>query len=144
MAVLGSPVWIILSAIDISAANVLTPAVTIRPPSAILTPVLAVTIPTESILVTSSYVSKPVKVAATPVMFLTAMSGVPINPVELPVTIPVNQVAFISPPTSRVVVGMELLIPTLLLVPSTTNVLVSAISASVTALVIMLRLFFYL
>ena len=50
------------------------------------TPLLAVTIPTESILLTSSYVkvpaieTLPVKVAATPVMFVTAIVGVPVNP----------------------------------------------------------------
>ena len=38
MAVLVSPVWMILSAIDISAANVLTPALTMTPPVRILTP----------------------------------------------------------------------------------------------------------
>ena len=43
------------------------------------TPPLAVTIPTESTLVTSSYVNTPVNVAATPVMFLTVMSGVPVR-----------------------------------------------------------------
>ena len=49
-------------------------------PAPTLMPLLAVTIPTESILVTSSYVRTPVNVAATPVMFLTAISGVPVNP----------------------------------------------------------------
>ena len=80
-----------------------------------------------------------VNVAAVPVMML----SVDATPVKLEPS-PVNEVAFTAPPTSRVVVGMELLIPTLTLVPSTTNVLVSAISASVTALVVMPRLFFYL
>ena len=49
-----------------------------------LIPLCAVTTPTESTLVTSSYVTTPVKVAATPVMFLavislTVTSGVPLR-----------------------------------------------------------------
>ena len=39
------------------------------PPPTTLKPDLAVTSPTESILVTSSYVNTPVNVAATPVRF---------------------------------------------------------------------------
>ena len=48
-----SPVWMILSAIDTSLKNVDTP-VTVAPPPTTLKPDLAVTIPTESTLVTSS------------------------------------------------------------------------------------------
>ena len=42
-----------------SSVIVVTPAVTTKPPAVILTPVLAVIIPTESIFVTSSYVNVP-------------------------------------------------------------------------------------
>ena len=45
--------------IVIAVPTVATPAVTTSPPSVILTPFLAVTNPTESILVTSSYVNVP-------------------------------------------------------------------------------------
>jgi hypothetical protein len=69
---------------------VTTPTASI-PPARTLIPVCAVTIPTESTLVTSSYVRTPVNVAATPVMFLTAMSGVPVKAFE--VTFPTNDVA---------------------------------------------------
>ena len=61
MAVFASPVWIILSAIDKSAAIEVTPAVTFKPPAITLTPPPTTTIPsldvmkpTESIFVTSS------------------------------------------------------------------------------------------
>ena len=55
-------------------------------PATTLIPVLAVISPTESTLVTSSYVSvpptetAPVNVAATPVMLLIVISGVPVSP----------------------------------------------------------------
>ena len=85
------------------------------PPARTLIPVLAVTIPIESILVTSSYVRTPVNVAATPVMFLTVISGVPVNPcalvavvavvalvaeVALPLNAPLNVVAVATPVTT--------------------------------------------
>ena len=57
-----------------SLKNVVTP-VTVAPPPTTLRPDLAVTIPIESTLVTSSYVNTPLKVAATPVILLTVMSG---------------------------------------------------------------------
>jgi len=82
----------------------------------------------------------------TPVKFAPEIAGsAPVNLLAgiVPSTVKLP-VALMFPPTSRVTVGFALAIPTLWLVPSTTNVLVSAISASVTALVIMLRLFFYL
>ena len=44
---------------SIASVNVETPEVTTNPPESILTPVLAVTIPIESILVLSSLVSVP-------------------------------------------------------------------------------------
>ena len=56
------------------------------PPPPVTHPVPAVAKPETLIL--------PVKVAATPVMFLTAISGVPVNPVAFPVTAPVIVVAF--------------------------------------------------
>ena len=65
------PSWIVTSL-----KNVDTP-VTVSPPPTMLIPLCAVTTPTESTLVTSSYVTTPVKVAATPVRFLTVKSGVP-------------------------------------------------------------------
>ena len=83
MAVLVSPVWIILSAIDTS--------------------LLAVIIPTESILVTSSYVNVPptdtlpVNVAATPTRLLIVIFGVPVNPVALPVRLPLKLAAVAIP-----------------------------------------------
>tara|TARA_R100000030_G_scaffold38940_1_gene29142 strand:- start:1200 stop:1604 length:405 start_codon:yes stop_codon:yes gene_type:complete len=54
------------------------------------TPDLAVTTPTESIFVTSSYVRTPVSVAATPIILLTVISGVPDNPPAVPETVPVT------------------------------------------------------
>ena len=55
-----------------------TPAApTSRPPR-------AVTIPTESTLVTSSYVRTPVNVAATPVILLIVISGVPLKLAAVP------------------------------------------------------------
>ena len=59
--------------------------------SAITTSLCAVMIPIESILVTSSYVRTPVNVAATPVIFLTAISGVPVNPWALVATVAVAE-----------------------------------------------------
>ena len=56
----------------------------LTPQPSYLIPDLAVTIPIESILVTSSYVRTPVNVAATPTMFLTVISGVPDNPAAVP------------------------------------------------------------
>ena len=79
-------------------------------------PLLAVMIPNESTLVTSSYeivppiVTLPVKVAATPVKLEMAMFGVPVSPearsavpvtspVTLPSTAPLNVVAVTTPVT---------------------------------------------
>jgi len=53
---------------------VLTPAFTTKPFAVIFTPLLAVTIPTESILVTSSYVKTPPIVAAPLTLISTAES----------------------------------------------------------------------
>ena len=87
IAVLVSPVWIILSAIDTSLltvtipTNSAAPAAVIVPPTPdapISNPPLAVTIPRESTLVTSSYVRTPPTVTA---------------PVKLP------DAAVIAPPT---------------------------------------------
>ena len=50
------------------------------PPARTLIPVLAVTIPIESILVTSSYVRTPVNVAATPTRLLIVILGFQVNP----------------------------------------------------------------
>ena len=80
------------------------------PPARTLIPVRAVIIPTESILVTSSYVTTPVNVAATPVMFLTAMSGVPLNPVALPVKLPTNPLTAVMIP---LVASSVIAVPTL-------------------------------
>jgi len=106
---------------------VTTPTASI-PPARTLIPVRAVTIPTESTLVTSSYVRTPVNVAATPVMFLTAMSGVPERPNEVvaketeftptlvnPEPSPKKLVALTIPMTSNFASGEVLLTPILLL-----------------------------
>ena len=66
------------------AAPIVTPVPTFNSPPEILTPDLAVIRPTESTLVTSSYVRTPVNVAATPVILLTVISGVPVNPPAVP------------------------------------------------------------
>ena len=72
------------------------------PPSRTLIPDLAVMRPIESILVTSSYVRTPVNVAATPVIFLMVISGVPDNPVAVPVRLPTNPpVDVVTPVTSK-------------------------------------------
>ena len=98
----------------------LTPALTTKPFAVTSTPVLAVTIPTESILVTSSYVKIPPIVAA-PLTFISTaeseamvISGVPpilnavfANPTLVPaprVVVPetVNELNVVAPVTSRV------------------------------------------
>ena len=80
------------------------------PPARTLIPVRAVISPTESILVTSSYVRTPVNVAATPVMFLTAMSGVPVNPVAFPVRLQTNPLTAVMIP---LVASSVIAVPTL-------------------------------
>ena len=67
----------------ISLKNVVTP-VMVAPPPTTLRPDLAVTRPIESTLVTSSYVNTPLKVAATPVILLTVISGEPESPAAVP------------------------------------------------------------
>jgi hypothetical protein len=67
----------------ISLKNVVTP-VTVAPPPTTLRPDLEVTRPMESTLVTSSYVNTPLKVAATPVILLTVISGEPESPAAVP------------------------------------------------------------
>ena len=74
----------------ISLKNVVTPVmvapppITLIPPAVTLSPLLAVTRPIESTLVTSSYVNTPLKVAATPVILLTVISGEPESPAAVP------------------------------------------------------------
>ena len=71
---------------DVTKPNVDTPAVTTKPPDVILTPVLAVTRPTESTFFTSSYVIVPPIVtlpensADAAVIMPTVMLGVPVSP----------------------------------------------------------------
>ena len=82
--------------------NIALPTAVMVPPTPAAptsSPPLAVTIPTESTLVTSSYVRTPVNVAATPVTFLTVISGVPLNPVAVPVTLPTKLDAVATPIT---------------------------------------------
>ena len=67
----------------ISLKNVVTP-VMVAPPPTTLRPDLEVTRPIESTLVTSSYVNTPLKVAATPVILLTVISGEPESPAAVP------------------------------------------------------------
>ena len=66
-----------------SLKNVVTP-VMVAPPPTTLRPDLEVTRPMESTLVTSSYVNTPLKVAATPVILLTVISGEPESPAAVP------------------------------------------------------------
>ena len=79
------------------------------PPAPISIPPCSIT-PTESTLVTSSYVRTPVNVAATPVTFLTVISGVPVNPPAvpeaLPVTLPTKLDAVITPDTASIPVEL--------------------------------------
>ena len=77
-------------------ANSACPSAVIVPPTPArpnLIPALAVMTPTESTLVTSSYVRTPVNVAATPVKFLIVISGVPVNPWALVATVATVAVA---------------------------------------------------
>ena len=81
-------------------------------------PFLKVAKPTESTLVISSYVTTPVKVAATPVRFLIERSGVPLSPDALtPVRLdpsPKKLVALTTPTTFSFSTGDVELTPTLL------------------------------
>ena len=90
----------------------------LMPPARTLIPVLAVIRPTESILVTSSYVRTPVNVAATPVMFLTTMSGVPVNPPAVPEALPVK-----LPTNTLTAVMIPLVASSVIAVPTLTTLL---------------------
>ena len=98
---------LISSANDNPAPTVVIPANITLPPEDIVPPTpaaptsrppRAVTIPTESTLVTSSYVKTPVNVAATPVIFLMVRSppAADISPVEVVTPVIITPLVVVS------------------------------------------------
>ena len=83
--------------ISTESVNVDTPAVTIKPPVSILTPVLAVTIPSESILVLSS----AVKVPAIVTLPLNSAETATIFPVKVDTPATITSSKLVSPSTSN-------------------------------------------